>query len=372
MKKVIRIVELLACLSFFALIALGSASTGTFDYSCEGIDGEYSGAYDDNEGEEKIPNGRGTFTANDGSVVMTGNFVEGEFRNGKYTEYRSENEYLVFDYDVEWGKTLSERRKLAKHIKNGEDITHIFAYTFIGIKGEYDGEFYTKVGEERIPDGEGTFTSNDGKVVLEGDFAEGEFYSGKYTEYRSESEYLIYDYNVEWGNTLSKRRVLEKHIKDGEDVTYDRYGTIPHSITFNEREYNGSYQGEYKAYPSQDVPDGTGTFTSENADLVMEGVYKTGSFQKGTITYWENSSNKYIYDYDNTRYNKFELITHIKDGVDVTEQDIQQQNTIYVYIPQNGGTKFHTNSGCSGMKNPIRVTLQQAIDAGYTACEKCN
>ena len=42
-----------------------------------------------------------------------------------------------------------------------------------------------------------------------------------------------------------------------------------------------------------------------------------------------------------------------------------------VWIPTNGGTKYHSNSSCSNMKNPQQVTLSQALAAGYTACKKC-
>lgn len=44
---------------------------------------------------------------------------------------------------------------------------------------------------------------------------------------------------------------------------------------------------------------------------------------------------------------------------------------VYVWIPTNGGTKYHSNSNCSNMKNPKQVTLDNAIRSGFTACKKC-
>lgn len=44
---------------------------------------------------------------------------------------------------------------------------------------------------------------------------------------------------------------------------------------------------------------------------------------------------------------------------------------LYVWIPTNGGTKYHSKSTCSGMKDPIRVDLSVAKANGYTACKKC-
>lgn len=43
----------------------------------------------------------------------------------------------------------------------------------------------------------------------------------------------------------------------------------------------------------------------------------------------------------------------------------------YVWISTNGGTKYHSNPNCSGMKNPEQVTLNTAIGRGFTACKKC-
>ena len=35
------------------------------------------------------------------------------------------------------------------------------------------------------------------------------------------------------------------------------------------------------------------------------------------------------------------------------------------------GSKYHYSSTCSGMKNPIAMTLQQAVDSGRQPCSKC-
>lgn len=45
-------------------------------------------------------------------------------------------------------------------------------------------------------------------------------------------------------------------------------------------------------------------------------------------------------------------------------------NVKYVWIPKTG-TKYHSISTCSSMKNPSKVTLESAIDQGYTECNKC-
>lgn len=42
-----------------------------------------------------------------------------------------------------------------------------------------------------------------------------------------------------------------------------------------------------------------------------------------------------------------------------------------VWIPTNGGTKYHTHSGCSNMKDPRKVTISEAKALGFTPCKKC-
>lgn len=43
-----------------------------------------------------------------------------------------------------------------------------------------------------------------------------------------------------------------------------------------------------------------------------------------------------------------------------------------VWIPTNGGTKFHSRSSCSNMSNPQEVTISQAKSRGFTPCKKCH
>lgn len=41
-----------------------------------------------------------------------------------------------------------------------------------------------------------------------------------------------------------------------------------------------------------------------------------------------------------------------------------------VWIPKSG-SKYHSNSGCSNMKNPTQVTKEEAERRGYEPCKKC-
>ncbi|MDY2698322.1 MAG: hypothetical protein ACI4E5_07620 [Suilimivivens sp.] len=44
---------------------------------------------------------------------------------------------------------------------------------------------------------------------------------------------------------------------------------------------------------------------------------------------------------------------------------------ILVWVPTNGGVKYHIKSSCSNMKNPRQVSVETAIADGFTPCKKC-
>ena len=52
------------------------------------------------------------------------------------------------------------------------------------------------------------------------------------------------------------------------------------------------------------------------------------------------------------------------------EEEKQTSNSTMVWIPKSG-SKYHSNSGCSNMKNPSKVTKDEAIQRGYDPCKKC-
>ena len=54
-----------------------------------------------------------------------------------------------------------------------------------------------------------------------------------------------------------------------------------------------------------------------------------------------------------------------------TVQAVAEETAVMVWIPINGGTKYHSRSSCSNMENPIEVTLDYAISLGFTKCSRC-
>ena len=64
-------------------------------------------------------------------------------------------------------------------------------------------------------------------------------------------------------------------------------------------------------------------------------------------------------------------VTGSTDTVTGTDDSTVSTGTGEVWIPTNGGTKYHATSTCSGMVDPNYVTVEQALELGFTACKKC-
>lgn len=56
-------------------------------------------------------------------------------------------------------------------------------------------------------------------------------------------------------------------------------------------------------------------------------------------------------------------------GVTVPNKSESQGNL--VWVPVNGGTKYHRTSTCSNMKDPIQVSKETAQKNGYEPCGRC-
>lgn len=61
----------------------------------------------------------------------------------------------------------------------------------------------------------------------------------------------------------------------------------------------------------------------------------------------------------------------VKNYYTVDGTSIGLSATDYVWVPVNGGTKFHRSSECSNMSSPKKVTVKVAVENGYSACKKC-
>ena len=60
-----------------------------------------------------------------------------------------------------------------------------------------------------------------------------------------------------------------------------------------------------------------------------------------------------------------------KNPNSVTATQKTEISSELVWIPTNVGRKYHKNSYCSNMKNPIKVTKEEAIKNGFGPCKNC-
>lgn len=72
-----------------------------------------------------------------------------------------------------------------------------------------------------------------------------------------------------------------------------------------------------------------------------------------------------------TTTNKVITTTTTKRVTTATPQRVTEKPAeTMVWIPASG-SKYHSKSSCSNMKNPSKVTKSYAIEMGYTACKRC-
>ena len=55
----------------------------------------------------------------------------------------------------------------------------------------------------------------------------------------------------------------------------------------------------------------------------------------------------------------------------VTVPEKEETSNDLVWIPVNGGKKYHRKESCSNMKNPKQVTKETATESGFGPCGKC-
>lgn len=98
--------------------------------------------------------------------------------------------------------------------------------------------------------------------------------------------------------------------------------------------------------------------------------------QQVAVTGQCNETSWYRFDYNGTtayvsnKYlNESEIVVRQEERFAQASESSAANETM-VWIPKTG-SKYHSNSGCSGMKNPTQVTLSQAESMGYTPCKKC-
>lgn len=104
----------------------------------------------------------------------------------------------------------------------------------------------------------------------------------------------------------------------------------------------------------------------DNGDGICFNVYCYNVQPGIVINYADGSS--YASGSNETTTKKTETTT--KKETTTKHTSASEETGDMVWIPQSG-KKYHSYSGCSGMKNPSKVSRSDAEDMGYTPCKKC-
>lgn len=141
----------------------------------------------------------------------------------------------------------------------------------------------------------------------------------------------------------------------------------------------GKYNTTKKTYVTDLVQWVVKTAKGKNAGKAVTIDQKTGK-----ITF--HKTGEYIincYAYQSSKYKKatatsaeIKIIvvnaTEKAPKVENEEEEKTVAEAVMVWIPTDGGRKYHIGPGCSQMEHPIEVTITEAKKQGFTACKKCN
>ena len=158
--------------------------------------------------------------------------------------------------------------------------------------------------------------------------------------------------------------LFEKHYKEVkkqfEDAGFTNIICVAHEIDYNE---NNTFEGSV-----------VNIAIGENGEIcTFEKGEQWKKDNKIRIDYRvkpvkENSSEVTKTDSSQTQSNGGNSTGN--SGVTVPNQEENKGNL--VWVPTNGGTKYHSKSSCSGMKNPMQVSVETAKSNGYTPCARCH
>ena len=159
-------------------------------------------------------------------------------------------------------------------------------------------------------------------------------------------------------------KLLEKHYKEVkkqfEDAGFTNITCVAHEIDYNE---NYVFEGSVVNIAIGENGE-ICTFEKDeqwSKDIKIRIDYRVKPVQDTSSESKKTDSSKTQSNGDNS-----EEIS----GVTVPKQEESKGNL--VWVPTNGGTKYHSRAGCSGMKNPMQVSVETAKSNGYTPCARCH
>lgn len=114
-------------------------------------------------------------------------------------------------------------------------------------------------------------------------------------------------------------------------------------------------------------------FTAETLYSLDYRMLKDGTLYSGSISAGCATGYMHLLCYfTKSEYATYEaLLTAIRATLTI-DPSIEPDDTEYVWIAGPSGKKYHSTPTCCGMKNPVRITLDEAIERGLEPCQICH
>ena len=104
--------------------------------------------------------------------------------------------------------------------------------------------------------------------------------------------------------------------------------------------------------------------TTSKASTSTKETTKSTTKSSTSSTKSSTSSSKSSTSKSNKTTSKASTTKQTSSSSDTTEK--------MVWVPTNGGTKYHSKSSCRNMKDPVQVSQDEAESIGYTPCKQCH
>ncbi len=162
----------------------------------------------------------------------------------------------------------------------------------------------------------------------------------------------------------------------GGDNNSDTKGVVEFNIDFDtvdmaDKFYDGFKQGGYSEGCNVTV---VGKIDHSQSEYLKKIALRVSLFDvegNGEISDESSAGNDSSEDGSSATRNPVSSGNSPGDEAKVTVPVKSESEGNLVWVPTNGGKKYHCQSGCSNMEDPIQVSIETAEDNGYTPCKRC-
>ena len=148
------------------------------------------------------------------------------------------------------------------------------------------------------------------------------------------------------------------------DTVYDIGQSVSITLSTDPENYDIPEDAFHSSGGNVSVSDGEISFSSDSAGYYNVWV-EDGDIASNTLSF--SVEDRSVDEAESSESDS--NTSSVQQSSDSQEEETQPQEQM-VWIPQSG-SKYHSNSTCSGMENPTQVTISEAESRGYEPCKKC-